>query len=157
MKIKLLMIGKTDSREIESLTANFAMRVSRYINFETEVIPDIKKGGKMSESEVKGRESVAVRNAVAPTDVLVLFDERGKRMSSRDFASFIQTRMNSSVKRLVFLIGGAYGFDDEIYKRADFKISLSDMTFSHQMVRLFATEQIYRAFTIINGEPYHHD
>lgn len=157
MKIKLLMIGKTDSREIESLTANFAMRVSRYINFETEVIPDIKKGGKMSESEVKGRESVAVRNAVAPTDVLVLFDERGKRMSSRDFASFIQTRINSSVKRLVFLIGGAYGFDDEIYKRADFKISLSDMTFSHQMVRLFATEQIYRAFTIINGEPYHHD
>lgn len=157
MKIKLLLVGKTDSREIQNLTANFAMRINRYINFETEIIPDIKKSNKMSESEVKSRESSLIMNAIVPNDVLVLFDEKGKRMTSRDFASFIQTRMNSSVKKLIFLIGGAYGFDNEIYQRADFEISLSDMTFSHQMVRLFATEQIYRAFTIINGEPYHHD
>lgn len=157
MKIKLLLIGKTDSREIHNLTANFAMRVSRYVNFEMEVIPDVKKSNKMSEAEVKSKEAVMIKNSVVPSDVIVLFDERGKRMTSRDFASFLQTRMNSSVKRLVFIIGGAYGFDDDIYKMADFEISLSDMTFSHQMVRLFATEQIYRAFTIINGEPYHHD
>lgn len=156
MNITLITIGKTDSREISNLTANFTKRLSHYIKFDIEIIYDIKHSNKISQEEVKVKEGTEVLKQIKDTDILVLFDERGKHLSSRAFAEFIQSRMNASTKRLIFLIGGAYGFSESVYNRANFKISLSDMTFSHQMVRLFAIEQIYRAFTILNNEPYHH-
>lgn len=157
MKIILLAIGKTDSREIQDLTAIFTNRIGKYIGFENLFIADVKRNNKSTEAETKQREAIEVKKFLQKGDILILFDERGKELSSRDFATFIQNKMNTSSKRIIFLIGGAYGFDKEIYDIADGKISLSRMTFSHQMVRLFATEQIYRAFTILNNEPYHHD
>lgn len=157
MKIILLAIGKTDSREIENLTAIFTSRIGKYIGFENIFIPDVKRNNKSSEIESKEKEALEIKKFLQKGDLLILFDEKGKELSSREFASFIQNKMNNSYKRIIFLIGGAYGFDKEIYDIADTKISLSRMTFSHQMVRLFATEQIYRAFSILNNDPYHHD
>ena len=110
----------------------------------------------MSRNELKKKESVEILKRIKPGDFVVLLDERGKKMSSEKFASFIQDKMNTSTRHLVFVIGGAFGFDDEVYQRANSKLSLSDMTFSHRMIRLLFTEQLYRAFTILRGEPYHH-
>lgn len=157
MKIQLINIGKTDSREIETLTAIFSKRLSHYIDFDFVILPDIKNSGKMNREEQKNCEGVELLKHIKSNDFVVLFDEKGKSLSSRDFALFIQKQMNASIKRLCFIIGGAYGFSQQVYDRANYKLSLSAMTFSHQMVRLFATEQIYRAFTILNNEPYHHD
>jgi 23S rRNA (pseudouridine1915-N3)-methyltransferase len=156
MTIKLLAIGKTDSSQLQELIDVYQKRLQHYINFEIELIPDLKKTKNLSEDQQKEKEGELILKKLAPTDVLILFDEKGKHYTSIEFSSFLQKKMNSGIKQLVFLIGGPYGFSNEVYHRAMGKISLSKMTFSHQMVRLFITEQVYRAFTILKNEPYHH-
>lgn len=156
MTIKLLAIGKTDSSQLQELIEVYQKRLQHYINFEIELIPDLKKTKNLSEDQQKDKEGQLILKRLAPTDVLILFDEKGKQYSSVEFSNFLQKKMNSGIKQLVFLIGGPYGFSSEIYAKASGKISLSKMTFSHQMVRLFITEQIYRAYTILKNEPYHH-
>ncbi|WP_424000512.1 23S rRNA (pseudouridine(1915)-N(3))-methyltransferase RlmH [Maribacter sp. IgM3_T14_3] len=156
MTIKLLAIGKTDSSQLQELIDVYQKRLQHYVNFDIELIPDLKKTKNLSEDQQKDKEGELILKRLAPTDVLILFDEKGKQYTSIEFSSFLQKKMNSGIKQLVFLIGGPYGFSNEIYAKASGKISLSKMTFSHQMVRLFITEQIYRGYTILKNEPYHH-
>ncbi|MDF4202717.1 23S rRNA (pseudouridine(1915)-N(3))-methyltransferase RlmH [Maribacter sp. SA7] len=156
MTIKLLAIGKTDSSQLQELIEVYQKRLKHYINFEIELIPDLKKTKNLSEDQQKDKEGELILKRLSSTDVLILFDEKGKQYTSVEFSTFLQKKMNSGIKQLVFLIGGPYGFSSEIYAKAAGKISLSKMTFSHQMVRLFITEQIYRGFTILKNEPYHH-
>ncbi|WP_036154991.1 23S rRNA (pseudouridine(1915)-N(3))-methyltransferase RlmH [Maribacter forsetii] len=156
MTIKLLAIGKTDSKQLQELIAVYQKRLQHYVNFEIELIPDLKKTKNLSEDQQKDKEGELILKRLSTTDVLILFDEKGKQYTSVEFSTFLQKKMNSGIKQVVFLIGGPYGFSNEIYAKASGKISLSKMTFSHQMVRLFITEQVYRAFTILKNEPYHH-
>lgn len=157
MKIKLLAIGKTDDKNLQVLIDNYQNRLKHYIKFELEVIPDIKNVKNLSESQQKEKEGDLILSKLAPTDQLVLLDEKGKDFRSKDFAAFLQKKMNSGIKQMVLVIGGPYGFSEAVYKKAQGKISLSKMTFSHQMIRLFMVEQLYRGFTILKGEPYHHE
>ncbi|WP_111708390.1 23S rRNA (pseudouridine(1915)-N(3))-methyltransferase RlmH [Lutibacter citreus] len=157
MKIKLLAIGKTDDKNLQSLIENYQKRLKHYIGFQLEVIPDIKNVKNLSEQQQKEKEGEIILKKLTPTDQLVLLDEKGKEFRSIDFSKFLQKKMNSGIKQLVLVIGGPYGFSDEVYKKAQGKISLSKMTFSHQMIRLFVVEQIYRAYTILKNEPYHHE
>ena len=157
MKITLLAIGKTDNKELDKLIGQYTARIGHYLPFELKIILDVKRSGKTTEESQKLVEGKEILSELAPTDKLILLDERGKSFSSREFASFLEGKMLQSERRLVFVIGGPYGFSPEVYARANEQISLSKMTFSHQMVRLFITEQIYRAMTILRGEPYHHD
>ncbi|SFR74864.1 23S rRNA (pseudouridine(1915)-N(3))-methyltransferase RlmH [Maribacter stanieri] len=156
MTIKLLAIGKTDSSQLQELIEIYQKRLQHYVNFEIELIPDLKKTKNLSEDQQKEKEGELILKKLAPTDILILFDEKGKQYTSVEFSQYLQKKMNSGIKQLVFLIGGPYGFSNDIYAKASGKISLSKMTFSHQMVRLFITEQIYRAYTILKNEPYHH-
>jgi 23S rRNA (pseudouridine1915-N3)-methyltransferase len=156
MTIKLLAIGKTDSSELQELINVYEKRLQHYINFEIEIIPDLKKTKNLSEEQQKNKEGELILKKLSPTDNLILFDEKGKQFTSVEFSQYLQKKMNSGIKQLVFLIGGPYGFSNEVYAKASGKISLSKMTYSHQMVRLFITEQVYRAFTILKNEPYHH-
>ena len=156
MTIKLLAIGKTDSKPLQSLISEYEKRLKHYVKFEIELIPDIKNVKNLSESQQKEKEGELILKKLVPTDVLILLDENGKQLSSVGFSEYLQKKMNAGIKQLVMVIGGPYGFSDEVYTAAQGKISLSKMTFSHQMVRLFVTEQIYRAFTILRNEPYHH-
>ncbi|PHN92502.1 23S rRNA (pseudouridine(1915)-N(3))-methyltransferase RlmH [Maribacter sp. 6B07] len=156
MTIKLLAIGKTDNGQLQELIEVYEKRLQHYVNFEIDIIPDLKKTKNLSEDQQKEKEGELILKKLAPTDVLVLFDEKGKQFSSVEFSQYLQKKMNSGIKQLVFLIGGPYGFSNAVYAKASGKISLSKMTFSHQMVRLFITEQVYRAFTILKNEPYHH-
>lgn len=156
MKIKLLAIGKTDSRNLELIIDEYIKRLGFYISFEFQSIPDLKNTKSLSVKQQKSKESALLMKRIDATDVVILLDEKGKSYSSIGFSEFIQKKMNSGIKQLVFIIGGPYGFDETIYMRANGKISLSQMTFSHQMIRLFFTEQLYRAFTILKNEPYHH-
>ena len=156
MTIKLVCIGKTDKKELEELIKVYSDRLQHYIKFEFEIIPDLKKTKNLDENQQKSKEGDLILSGVQNSDFVVLLDENGKQFSSENFSEYIQKRMNTGLKRLIFVIGGPYGFSEEVYKRADSKISLSKMTFSHQMVRLFFTEQLYRAFTILKNEPYHH-
>ena len=156
MTIKLLAIGKTDSGQLQELIEVYEKRLQHYVNFEIDIIPDLKKTKNLSEDQQKEKEGELILKKLAPTDVLVLFDEKGKQFSSVEFSQYLQKKMNSGIKQLVFLIGGPYGFSNAVYAKASGKISLSKMTFSHQMVRLFITQQVYRAFTILKNEPYHH-
>lgn len=156
MNIKLLAIGKTDNKALQSLIDEYTKRLSFYIKFEIEIIPDIKNSKNLSENQQKEKEGELILSKLTPTDQLVLLDENGKKFSSISFSEEMQKKMNSGIKTLVFVIGGPYGFSEQVYKKAQGKISLSLMTFSHQMVRLFIIEQIYRAFTILRNEPYHH-
>jgi len=156
MTIKLVCIGKTDKKELEELIKVYSDRLQHYIKFEFEIIPDLKKTKNLDENQQKSKEGDLILSGVQNSDFVVLLDENGKQFSSEAFSEYIQKRMNTGLKRLIFVIGGPYGFSEEVYKRADSKISLSKMTFSHQMVRLFFTEQLYRAFTILKNEPYHH-
>lgn len=156
MTIKLLAIGKTDSKPLQSLISEYEKRLKHYIKFEIELIPDIKNVKNLSEAQQKEKEGELILKKLVPTDVLILLDENGKHLSSVGFSEYLQKKMNAGIKQLVLVIGGPYGFSDEVYTAAQGKISLSKMTFSHQMVRLFVTEQIYRAFTILRNEPYHH-
>lgn len=156
MNIKLIAIGKTDNKSLQTLIDDYTKRLSFYIKFDLEIIPDIKNVKNLSEIQQKEKEGELILSKVAPTDQLILLDENGSTFSSIKFADYLQKKMNSGVKTLVFVIGGPYGFSDEVYKKAQGKVSLSEMTFSHQMVRLFFIEQLYRGFTILKNEPYHH-
>jgi len=157
MKIKLLVVGKTDNRHLISLIDDYTKRLKFYIPFEMEIIPDIKREKNMSEANLKKAEGDAILKHIATADNVILLDEKGKSFSSVGFSKLLQKKMNSGLKTLVFVIGGPYGFGEDVYNRANGKISLSSMTFSHQMVRLFFVEQLYRAFTILRNEPYHHE
>jgi 23S rRNA (pseudouridine1915-N3)-methyltransferase len=156
MNIKLIAVGKTDHKNLHLLIDEYQKRLSFYIKFELEIIPDIKNVKNLSESQQKEKEGELILSKIGPTDQLILLDENGKSFSSIDFAAELQKKMNSGIKTLVFVIGGPYGFSTEVYSKAQGKIALSAMTFSHQMVRLFFIEQLYRAFTILKNEPYHH-
>jgi len=156
MTIKLLAIGKTDNKELQKLIDDYQKRLGFYIKFEFEIIPDIKNSKNLTEDQQKQKEGELILNKLNATDILILLDENGKQMDSVSFSNYIQKHMNSGIKQLVFVIGGPYGFSDEVYNKAQGKLSLSKMTFSHQMVRLFVIEQLYRAFTILRNEPYHH-
>lgn len=157
MNIKLLAIGKTDSKPLITLMDEYMKRLSFYVKFDLEVIPDIKNAKNMSEDQQKLKEGELILSKIGPTDQLILLDDKGKEFTSIGFADELQKKMNSGIKTLVFVIGGPYGFSDDVYKNAKGKISLSRMTFSHQMIRLFIIEQIYRGFTILRNEPYHHE
>lgn len=156
MTIKLLAIGKTDNKNLQALIAEYEKRLGHYIKFNLDIIPDIKNAKNLSEAQQKEKEGELILKKLSPTDVLILLDENGKQFTSVDFSDYLQKKMNAGIKQLVFVIGGPYGFSDTIYATAKGKISLSKMTFSHQMVRLFVVEQIYRGFTILRNEPYHH-
>lgn len=156
MKICLLVIGKTDEEYLRKGLEIFTRRIPHYIPFEMKVIPDVKHSKNLSEDQQKDKEGELIIQQIQPGDDLFLLDEQGLEISSIDFARFLEKKMISGIKRLVFVIGGPYGFSPGIYARANGRISLSKMTFSHQMVRLIFTEQLYRALTIIKGEPYHH-
>src|SRR6218665_662405 len=156
MNIKLLAIGKTDNKELQKLIDEHPKRLYFYIKLNLKIIPDIKNVKNLSESQQKEKEGELILAKLTPTDQLILLDENGTTFSSVGFSDYLQKKMNSGVKTLVFVIGGPYGFSDEVYKKAQGKISLSLMTFSHQMVRLFFIEQLYRGFTILRNEPYHH-
>ncbi|PHS65648.1 MAG: 23S rRNA (pseudouridine(1915)-N(3))-methyltransferase RlmH [Flavobacterium sp.] len=156
MKIKLLAIGKTDSKNLQQLIEEYTKRLGFYVPFSLEIIPDIKNSKNLSEAQQKKTEGGEILKRIEKSDTLILLDENGKTFSSVHFSEYLQKKMNSGLKTLVFVIGGPYGFSEEIYKRANGKVSLSTMTFSHQMVRLFFIEQLYRGFTILRNEPYHH-
>jgi 23S rRNA (pseudouridine1915-N3)-methyltransferase len=157
MKITLLVIGKTDTTYLTDGINEYVKRLNHYINFEIEVIPDLKKSKNMSIEQQKNQEGELFLAKNLLGKELHLFDENGKMFTSREFAGFLEKKMASGLKELVLGIGGPYGFSSKVYENASSKISLSSLTFSHQMVRLMCVEQIYRAFTILKGEPYHHD
>jgi 23S rRNA (pseudouridine1915-N3)-methyltransferase len=156
MKITLLVVGKTDAAYLQEGMDIYLKRLPHYINFSFEVIPDIKKGKNTNPEIQKNKEGELILSKLGPVKELHLFDEKGKSYASVEFSKFIEKKMISGPKELLFVIGGPYGFSKEVYQRATSKISLSRMTFSHQMVRLLCIEQIYRAFTLLKGEPYHH-
>jgi len=156
MKICLLVIGKTDEAYLQKGIELFLKRIPHYISFEMKVIPDIKNSKNLSEDQQKEKEGELILQQISTSDELFLLDEQGMEVSSVEFARFLEKKMISGIKRLVFVIGGPYGFSGSVYSRAIGKVSLSKMTFSHQMVRLIFVEQLYRAMTILKGEPYHH-
>ncbi len=156
MNIKLITIGKTDDQQLQQLITAYQKRLSFYIKFDLEIIPDLKNVKSLSEIQQKEKEGELILSKIGATDHLVLLDENGKSFSSVEFSVELQKKMNSGIKTLVFVVGGPYGFSPDVYQKAQGKISLSPMTFSHQMVRLFFVEQLYRAFTILRNEPYHH-
>ncbi len=157
MKVTLMWIGKTIEKYLQEGESNYVGRLSHYLNFELREIPAIKNTKGLSELQIKQKEGELIVANLQMGDFIVLLDENGKKFSSVEFSNWIQKQfLVSSFKRIVFVIGGAYGFDDVVYQRAGLKLSLSEMTFSHQMVRLIFLEQLYRAMTIIKGEPYHH-
>ena len=156
MKICLLVIGKTDEAYLQKGIELFLKRIPHYISFEMKIISDIKNSKNLSEDQQKEKEGDLILQQITTSDELFLLDEQGMEISSVEFARFLEKKMISGIKRLVFVIGGPYGFSGTIYSRANGKVSLSKMTFSHQMVRLIFLEQLYRAMTILKGEPYHH-
>ena len=156
MKIKLLAIGKIDSKDLQALIEEYSKRLGFYVSFNFEIIPDIKNAKNLSEKQQKIAEGNELLKRIEKSDTMIILDEKGNTFSSVQFSEFLQKKMNSGLKNLIFIIGGPYGFSEEIYQRATGKISLSTMTFSHQMVRLFFIEQLYRGFTILKNEPYHH-
>lgn len=157
MKILLLAIGKTDARYFIDGINEYEKRLVHYIPYEMQIIPDIKNVKNMSIEQQKEKEGELILRNIQPGDYLVLLDERGREYSSRQFASYLEKKMHVVPKRLVFVIGGPYGFSSTVYDSANEKIMLSRMTFSHQMIRLIFVEQLYRAMTILNNEPYHHE
>ena len=157
MKIKLLAIGKTDNKNLVSLVDEYTKRLKYYVKFELEIIPDLKNAKNLSEFEQKEKEGELILKKLQATDQLILLDDKGKMFSSKEFSQYLQKKMNAGIKQLVFINGGPYGFSEQVYSKAQGKISFSKMTFSHQMIRLFVVEQIYRGFTILRNEPYHHE
>jgi 23S rRNA (pseudouridine1915-N3)-methyltransferase len=156
MKIKLLVVGKTDQSYLQEGVSIYEQRLKHYIGFELITIPDLKKVKNLSEEQQKEKEGELILKQLSASDHLILLDEGGKTFDSIGFSGFIQQKANMGLKNLVFVVGGPYGFSKAVYQQANGKLSLSCMTFSHQMVRLFFTEQLYRAMTILKGEPYHH-
>ena len=157
MKITLLVIGKTDAKYFVDAINEYQKRLVHYIPFEMEVIPDIKNVKNLSEEQQKAKEGELIIKSLQAGDNLVLLDDKGKEYTSMKFAEYIERKTHTVLKRLVFAIGGPYGFAQEVYDRANEKLTLSRMTFSHQMVRLIFIEQLYRAMTTLNNEPYHHE
>ena len=157
MDIKLILVGKTDKKYLIEGIEIYLKRLKYYVNFELITIPELKKAKNLSFSQIKEKEGVLIFKYIKPSDKLVLLDEKGKDYSSKSFSVFVEKMMLLGIKNLIFVVGGAYGFSDEIYAKANAKISLSKMTFSHQMVRLIFVEQLYRAFSILKNEPYHHN
>lgn len=157
MKISLIVIGKTDASYFVDAINEYKNRLVHYIPFEMEIISDIKNVKNLREEQQKEKEGELILKMLQPGDYLVLLDEHGKSFTSMEFATYLERKMHVVSKRLVFVIGGPYGFSEAVYKAASEKISLSKMTFSHQMIRLIFVEQIYRAMTILNNEPYHHE
>lgn len=156
MKIKLITIGKTDERYLKEGIDKYVSRLKHYVDFQVVEIADVKMGKKQKIALQKDLEGKEITKHITKSDFVVLLDENGREFNSRGYAQFIQKRMNAGLN-LVFVIGGPFGFSDEIYSVSNQKIALSQMTFSHQMVRLFFTEQLYRSFSILKGEKYHHD
>jgi 23S rRNA (pseudouridine1915-N3)-methyltransferase len=157
MKIALIQTGKTNERHVSEGIEIYSLRIKKYTGFEIVTIPDLKNTRNMPGHEQKTKEGNKILQSVGKDDYVVLLDERGKELRTSEFAGWLEKKFAASMKRIVFIIGGAWGFSEEVYSRADFRLSLSKMTFPHQMVRLLFAEQLYRAFTIIKGEPYHHD
>ncbi len=157
MKIKLLAIGKTDDKNLQLLVQKYQSRLKHYVKFELEIIPDLKNAKNLSEAEQKDREGELILSRITATDQLILLDDKGESFSSVGFSKFMQKKMHTGIKQLVLVIGGPYGFSENVYQKAQGRLSFSQMTFSHQMIRLFVVEQIYRAFTILRNEPYHHE
>lgn len=157
MRINLLCIGKTDDKKITELISYYIARLPKHWNFEMIEIPDAKNARNLSSDLLKKEEAKLFFNHIENTDLVILLDEKGKEFTSREFAQKLNYYQNNSIKKVCFLIGGAYGFSEEMYKRANEKLSLSKMTFTHQMIRLFFVEQIYRADQILQGKPYHND
>ena len=157
MQIDLIVVGKTDMREVESLVEMYAKRINFYCKFSITTLPDVKNTKSLSIKQQRTAEGDAILRQVSDGDYVMLLDERGDEFRSLDFAQWLQKRLNSGIRRLVLVIGGPYGFSEEVYARANGKLSLSRMTFSHQIVRAIFTEQLYRAFAILNNDPYHHE
>ena len=157
MKTVLLMVGKTVDKHLVALMEDYVERTKHYMTFDVEVIPDLKSTKNLSEDVQKEKEGELILKALQPGDFVVLLDEGGKEMRSVEFAQYLRHKMNTLSKRLVFVIGGPYGFSQKVYQAATEKMSLSRMTFSHQMVRLIFVEQLYRAMSILAGSPYHHE
>ena len=157
MKIRLLVIGKTSASYLKTGERDYEDRLKHYCKFEELLIPNIKNGGKLSYNDYKIKEGKLILKSIAPKEQIILLDEEGKSFSSMGFSNYLNQKLLYSSKRLVFVVGGSFGFSEEVYKRADSRLSLSKMTFSHQMVRMIFKEQLYRAFTILKGEKYHHE
>ncbi len=156
MQITLLCIGKTGKKFLEEGEETYLKRLKHYIPFSMQIIPDLKQAKNLSEEQIKQKEGELLLDKIQNSDTVILLDERGKHFSSVDFANYLQDLFNKGGKKVIFIIGGPYGFSDALYQRANGKVSLSAMTFSHQMIRLFFIEQVYRAMTILKKEPYHH-
>lgn len=157
MKLHLLVVGKTTDKHLDTLIQEYVGRVKHYMPFEMEVIPELKNAKALTFEQQKEREGELIVKALRDGDYVVLLDEGGREFRSMEFAQYLDKKQVSVARRLVFIVGGPYGFSQQVYNLAKEKLSLSKMTFSHQMVRLFITEQIYRAMTILRGEPYHHE
>ena len=157
MKVKLIVIGKTKSEFLIEGENEYVKRLKHYCKFSELIIPDIKNGGKLSKKKLKEKEGNLILESIKNNDYVVLLDDKGLTLPSIGFAEFLNKKMVSSTNELVFIVGGAFGFSESVYKRTNTKLSLSKMTFSHQMVRMIFKEQLYRAFTILKGEKYHHD
>jgi 23S rRNA (pseudouridine1915-N3)-methyltransferase len=156
MKTILILVGKTTDKHFQAGIDDYTGRISHYMPFDTVTIPELRNTKNLSEEQQKTAEGELILRQIQPTDTVVLLDEHGKELRSVEYARWLQQKQQTA-RRLVFVVGGPYGFSDAVYERANEKISLSKMTFSHQMVRLIFTEQLYRACTIIKGEPYHHE
>lgn len=156
MKTILLLVGKTQNKNFQAGISDYSERITHYMPFEIRVIPELKNTRNLTEEQQKAREGELILKELQPADTVVLMDEHGKELRSIELARWLQGKQNIS-RRLVFVIGGPYGFSPDVYARANEQLSLSKMTFSHQMVRLIMVEQLYRACTIIKGEPYHHE
>lgn len=157
MNIKLIVVGKNEQKYLKEALDIYIKRLTHYINFELVVLPDVKNAKNLSVSELKDKEAELILKHSAKADKVVLLDEKGKEFSSVEFSKYIEKQMNASLKTLAFVVGGAFGFSEKVYSQANEKLSISKMTFSHQMIRLLFVEQLYRAFTIIKGEPYHNE
>lgn len=157
MKTCLFVIGKTDAAYIREGISEYERRLGKYLSYEMKMLPDVRRTGNMGEKVQKEKEGEMLLEQLQATDQVVLLDERGRQYSSVEFSEYLARKMLGGAKRLVFMVGGPYGFSEAVYRRANDKISLSKMTFSHQMVRMIFVEQLYRAMTILKGEPYHHE
>jgi 23S rRNA (pseudouridine1915-N3)-methyltransferase len=157
MNIDLIAVGKTDSSAVAEIVADYAKRIAHYARFSVVMLPDVRKTGKMAASTQCRAEGEMLLKQFAPDDYVVLLDDKGATFDSMEFAGWLQRRLNSGVRRVCFVVGGPYGFSKEVYTRANELVSLSRMTFSHQIVRAIFAEQLYRAFTILNNLPYHHE
>jgi 23S rRNA (pseudouridine1915-N3)-methyltransferase len=157
MNVQLIVVGKTEEKWLQEAISQYTGRVGHYVNFKIEVIPSLKNAKNLTDSILKQKEGEMLLSKISNTDYLVVLDENGKQFTSVEFSSNLQGYMNAGHKRVVFMVGGAFGFSTQVYERANAKMSLSKMTFSHQMIRLLFVEQLYRAMTILKGEKYHHE